>query len=203
MSKDSQDLKHQTLRQYGALYAAAEAVRNELLLSHEFFDPRDLVQVKYEMLRRVRVDVHSVSQVARDFGFSRTAFYQALALLQGQGLPGLIPKSPWPQASPQAERRGVGVYRPAARGGRSAAGSRVGRDGFEEVPLLHSPAQYRTRSGEAAKKRALDEEAYHAWCRGVSAQAWSDRYEAVRQQAIQTRHPLENGWELANKIFNA
>ena len=43
MSKDSQDLKHQTLRQYGALYAAAEAVRDELFLSHEFFDPRDLV----------------------------------------------------------------------------------------------------------------------------------------------------------------
>jgi transposase len=97
MSKDSQDLKHQTLRQYGALYAAAEAVRDELFLSHEFFDPRDLVQVKYEMLRRVRIDGASVSQVARDFGFSRTAFYQALALLQEQGLPGLIPKRPGPK----------------------------------------------------------------------------------------------------------
>jgi hypothetical protein len=41
-------------------------------LSHEFFDPRDLVQVKYEMLRRVRIDGASVSQAARDFGFSRT-----------------------------------------------------------------------------------------------------------------------------------
>jgi hypothetical protein len=33
--------------------------------------PRDLVQVKYEMLRRVRVDGHSVSQSATGFGLSR------------------------------------------------------------------------------------------------------------------------------------
>lgn len=97
MSKDSQDSKHESLRQYGALYTASDAVRNEFFLSHEFFDPHDLVQVKYEMLRRVRVDGASVSQAARDFGFSRTAFYQALALLEKQGLPGLIPKRPGPK----------------------------------------------------------------------------------------------------------
>jgi transposase len=74
-------------------------VRDEGFLSHEFFDPRDLVQVKYEMLRRVRIDGASVSQAARDFGFSRTAFYQALALLEEQGLPGLIPKRPGPKGA--------------------------------------------------------------------------------------------------------
>ena len=97
MSKDGQDLKHESLRQFGALNAAAEAVRDELFLRHEFFDPRDLVQVKYEMLRRVRVDGASVSQAARDFGFSRTAFYRALSVLEEQGLPGLIPRRPGPK----------------------------------------------------------------------------------------------------------
>lgn len=97
MSKDSQDPKYETLRQYGAMNAAAEAVRDEGFSSHEFFDPRDLVQVKYEMLRRVRIDGSSVSRAAHDFGFSRTAFYQALALLEEQGLPGLIPKRPGPK----------------------------------------------------------------------------------------------------------
>lgn len=99
MSKESQDPKYETLRQYGALNATAEAVRDEGFLSHGFFDPRDLVQVKYEMLRRVRIEGESVSQVARDFGFSRTAFYQALALLEEQGLPGLIPKRPGPKGA--------------------------------------------------------------------------------------------------------
>jgi len=99
MSKESQDPKYETLRQYGALNAAAEAVHDQHFLSHEFFDSRDLVQVKYEMLRRVRMDGASVSQAARDFGFSRTAFYQALALLEEQGLPGLIPKRPGPKGA--------------------------------------------------------------------------------------------------------
>jgi len=49
------------------------------------------------MLRRVRIDGQSVSQAARDFGFSRTAFYQALSLLRQQGMPGLIPKRPGPK----------------------------------------------------------------------------------------------------------
>jgi transposase len=97
MSKDSQDSKQESLRQFGALNPAAEAVRDGAFLSHTFFDPRDLVQVKYEMLRRVRLEGASVSQAARDFGFSRTAFYQALAVLEEQGLPGLIPKRPGPK----------------------------------------------------------------------------------------------------------
>ena len=99
MSKDSQDAKHETLRQAGTFHAAADAVSDEQFLSHEFFDPHDLVQVKYEMLRQVRVEGASVSQAARAFGFSRTAFYQALALLEQQGLPGLIPKRPGPKGA--------------------------------------------------------------------------------------------------------
>jgi hypothetical protein len=97
MSTDSQAPKHESLRQAGTFHAAADAVRDERFLSHEFFDPHDLVQVKYEMLRRVRVEGASVSQAARDFGFSRTAFYHALSLLEQQGLPGLIPKRPGPK----------------------------------------------------------------------------------------------------------
>ncbi len=99
MSKDRQDPKHKTLRNFGTLFAASEAVSDEHFLNHAFFDPRDLVQVKYEMLRRVRVDGQSVSQAARDFGFSRTAFYQAQSLLEQQGLPGLIPKRPGPKGA--------------------------------------------------------------------------------------------------------
>jgi transposase len=97
MSKDSQPSKREILRRFGALHTDAETVRDELFLGQEFFDPRDLVQVKYEMLRRVRVDGRPVSQVARDYGFSRTAFYQALSSFEQQGLPGLIPKRPGPK----------------------------------------------------------------------------------------------------------
>lgn len=56
------------------------------------FDPRDLVQVKYEMLRRVSAEGHSVVQSAKAFGLSRPSFYQAQAALQREGLAGLLAK---------------------------------------------------------------------------------------------------------------
>jgi hypothetical protein len=40
-----------------------------------FFDPNDVVQVKYEMLRRHRVDGLPVTAVAALFGVSRQTFY--------------------------------------------------------------------------------------------------------------------------------
>jgi hypothetical protein len=42
-----------------------------------FFDPDDLLQVKYEMLREVRMEQRPVAQTAREFGLSRPSFYQA------------------------------------------------------------------------------------------------------------------------------
>ncbi len=62
-----------------------------------FFDARDLIQVKYEMLRRVREDGQSVSQAVAAFGFSRPSFYQAQAVFAAEGLPGLVPQRPGPK----------------------------------------------------------------------------------------------------------
>lgn len=89
--------KVRALRDSGTLNGRADEVRDELFRPGAFFDPRDLVQVKYEMLRRVRVEGLSVSETARAFGFSRVAFYQALAAFREHGLPGLVPKRPGPR----------------------------------------------------------------------------------------------------------
>jgi hypothetical protein len=52
--KPNRDPKSQALQQEGALHPHPEQVTDELFLTDEFFDPRDLVQVKYEMLRWVQ-----------------------------------------------------------------------------------------------------------------------------------------------------
>lgn len=92
------DEKKKALRDCHALNPNPEAVRNKIFrLGGEFFDPRDLVQVKYEMLRCVHQDGVSVSQAASDFGFSRPSFYQAQKDLATYGLPGLVPKKTGPQ----------------------------------------------------------------------------------------------------------
>ncbi|MDZ4688070.1 MAG: helix-turn-helix domain-containing protein [Planctomycetaceae bacterium] len=92
-----QDAKREALRETGALNSRPELVTDPLFLGHEFFDRRDLVQVKYEMLRRVQLDGLSITEAAKAFGFSRPSFYQAQALFAERGLPGLIRRRPGPQ----------------------------------------------------------------------------------------------------------
>jgi hypothetical protein len=69
--------KHQILRQTGTLNPRPDRVTDQLFTDRDFFDPNDLLQVKYEMLRRVRCDDFTVRQAAQLFGFSRPSFYQA------------------------------------------------------------------------------------------------------------------------------
>jgi len=98
MAKRSKpDRKQLALRQQGALNPRPEQVTDQLFLTNEFFDPRDLVQVKYEMLRRVQSDGQPVSRAAAAFGFSRPSFYQAQATFQQGGLPALVPHKRGPK----------------------------------------------------------------------------------------------------------
>lgn len=90
--------KESALRHHHALNSRPQSVGDSAFTSgNTFFDPRDLVQVKYEMLRRVREDGQLVSRAAADFGFSRPAFYQAQMVFDGEGLPGLVPQRPGPK----------------------------------------------------------------------------------------------------------
>ncbi len=91
------DSKGDSLRRQGALNPRPQKVADPLFQGNEFFDPHDLVQVRYEMLRRVHVEEAPVTEVARRFGFSRPVFYQAQVLYQRGGLPGLIPQRPGPR----------------------------------------------------------------------------------------------------------
>jgi transposase len=87
----------QALRETRTLNPRPEAVRDEEFGSSEFFDERDLVQVKYEMVRRVQVDGTAVAHAAAAFGFSRPSYYEAAAALARDGLPGLVPAKPGPR----------------------------------------------------------------------------------------------------------
>ena len=62
------DAKADALRAHGALHPRPQAVQAPLFASHDFFDPRDLVQVKYEMLRQVDVEGAPVARTADAFG---------------------------------------------------------------------------------------------------------------------------------------
>ena len=89
--KPRADSKRQALKEQGVLYARHPNVTDPLFARSDFFDPRDVVQVKYEMVRRVEVEGESVTQTCTAFGFSRPSFYKAKLALQRAGLPGLMP----------------------------------------------------------------------------------------------------------------
>ena len=92
-----QDPKVEALRAERSLNPRPEAVTDEAFSSSEFLDARDLVQVKYEMVRRVRVDGETVSSSASAFGFSRPSFYEAAAAIGDGGLAALVPARPGPR----------------------------------------------------------------------------------------------------------
>jgi transposase len=95
--EDYGDVKQDALGQNGTLNAHSEDVADELFSGSAFFDPRDLLQVKYEMLRRVRQDGVAVSRAAKTFGFSRVSFYQIQHAYDQQGLAGLMPRPRGPR----------------------------------------------------------------------------------------------------------
>lgn len=91
------DCKTEALRRNGVLNPHPQGVHDPLFQHDEFFDPRDLVQLKYEMLRRVRFEGESVTGTTDAFGLSRPSFYKARADFEREGLPGLLPRKRGPR----------------------------------------------------------------------------------------------------------
>ena len=91
------DSKKRALEERGVPNPAPERVTAVRFGTEPFFDPRDLVQVKYEMLRQVRAVGATVTEATDAFGFSRPTFYQARRALEEAGLPGLLPTRPGPK----------------------------------------------------------------------------------------------------------
>jgi transposase len=97
MARRERDRKADELAKTRTLNPHPEAVCDAQFVSSEFFDAADLVQVKYEMVRRVEVEGAAVSAAARAFGFSRQSYYSAAAALAAGGIPALVPAKPGPR----------------------------------------------------------------------------------------------------------
>lgn len=92
------DPKLAALHRHHAINPRPQDVSDEAFAAgNPFFDARDLVQVKYEMLRRVGQESQSVTRAAAAFGFSRPSFYAAQRMYNEGGLPALLPQRPGPK----------------------------------------------------------------------------------------------------------
>ena len=91
------DQKTLELKRTGTLNPRPSSVSDSLFKENSFFDPKDLLQVRYEMLRRHNVEGISIVDVAARFGVSRPTVYEAQTAFQQAGLGGLLPKHRGPK----------------------------------------------------------------------------------------------------------
>lgn len=98
MSAPSDRKTKQAALQATATFNSRSAqVRHAVFQQSEFFDPQDLLQLKYETLRALKAEGVSIAQAATEFGLSRPTIYQAQQQFQEQGLQGLLPRKRGPK----------------------------------------------------------------------------------------------------------
>lgn len=114
MPKSSSDSKLKALQEQGTLNSHFKDVKDSLFQESEFFDPRDLVQVKYEMLRRYQTEGTAATSAAEDYGFSRVTFYQVLRRFEEEGMGGLLPKSRGPKGAHKLSEEVMALVETAA-----------------------------------------------------------------------------------------
>ena len=90
------DKKTDRLRQSGTLNSRPEAVSDPLFQGSEFFDPRDLLLVRYEMVRTAAAGA-AIEEAAVRFGTSVPTCVRANRAFRENGLQGLIPKRRGPR----------------------------------------------------------------------------------------------------------
>ena len=149
------DDKRAALRRDRALNPEPQAVTDPVFRSgNPFFDARDLVQVKYEMLRRVRQEGQQVTRSAAAFGLSRPSFYLAQTLFERGGLPGLVPRSPGPRRAHKLSTEVVDFLERALAHDPSLRAAQLGQRVQEQFSLVVHPRSVE-RALERRRKKGL------------------------------------------------
>jgi transposase len=89
--------KIESLRSAASLNRHPEKVRHPQFLENDFFDPHDLIQLKYETIRAVEVEGHPIARAAIDFGLSRPTVYEAKENFRQGGIEALLGRKRGPK----------------------------------------------------------------------------------------------------------
>ena len=154
MKSKSKPLKVEALRDEGTLNPTPEHVRDPKFQDNEFFDPHDIVQVKYEMLRRVSVENASVSAATEEYGVSRPTYYQTKASFDRAGIAGLVPQKRGPHGPHKFRGEALAFVQQQLGCGRARASARAREAGSAEVRPQHPPQDDRT-SGRRKKNSPM------------------------------------------------
>ena len=89
--------KEDYLKESGCFNSNHANVIAGIFESSPFFDKKDIVQVKYEMVRAASGGKRSITDIAGAYGFSRKSYYQISKALETGGLCALVPKKTGPK----------------------------------------------------------------------------------------------------------
>jgi transposase len=89
--------KDATLKEIGCFNNNHDNVTAGIFASNPFFDKRDIVQVKYEMIRAASNGEGSITEIAGRHGFSRKSYYQTSKAFEFGGLYALAPQKKGPK----------------------------------------------------------------------------------------------------------
>ena len=176
--------RRQALSAQGATHPRPEAVTDPLFRDSAFFDPNDLVQVKYEMLRSVQQEGRPVVEAAQAFGLSRPVFYVTQELFQREGLPGLLPRKRGPKRPHKLSDEAMAVLaRGDTRGWtdaqRRGIGGASGAALWRRGASAQYPATAASLSAAGGKKTPMIVEAAK-----LDATQYTVQYELLRSQVI-------------------
>ena len=177
-----QAAKTEALRQEGALHPHPERVRDDAFRRQEFFDARDCVQVRYEMLRRHRVEQAAVTDLAAAFGVSRQTFYTTAAAFAERGVASLLPSQRGPRGAHKCTDEMLDFverWREAAPQGSAEELVRAVRERFGVS--VHP----RSLDRALARRKKNDDDAPEPvrWDR-LRTIDWAQAYENLRREAV-------------------
>lgn len=174
--RDRKRSKIDALTEDGALNPAPEKVRDPKFQEGGFFDPSDIVQVKYEMLRRASVEKASVTEVSEEYGIRGRPTIRPRRISTKAALPDSYPGSEVPAAHTRSRaksRRSSGRRFPLAnRYARASWRSRSRRSSA-------SMSIQERSNGQSVQKKLRDD-----WDHGQSACACDRRRRPLREAAL-------------------
>jgi len=89
--------KKEILISNGTYNKKHQQVKDEKFLTMDFYDPMDIVQVKYEMLKNTINGGQGVAKTAEEFGFSKMSYYNIKNAFEKKGMLALIPEKTGPK----------------------------------------------------------------------------------------------------------
>ena len=179
-TKAKKDSKTAALVANGTLNPFPDKVTDPKFREGDFFDPRDVVQVKYEMLRRVSVEQRVGHGRDGEYGVSRPTYYQAKANFDEAGVAGLVPKKRGPAGPTSFRAR----YWPSSTSSWSRA-SRFAHASWRTDPrgVLGRDAPEDDRARARRKKNSAMRRRRRR-ARPAAAQTVTERYETLRTGAF-------------------